>query len=41
MGMIKNGCGQLGHGTLKLTVSQKLNRWNRLIFWMLIQIQES
>ena len=30
--MVKNGGGQSGHETLKMTVSQKLNRWNRLIF---------
>ena len=23
VGMVKNGCGQSGHGTIKLTVSQK------------------
>ena len=23
VGMVKNGCGEFGHGTLKLTVSQK------------------
>ena len=23
LGMVKNGCGQSGHGTLKLNVSQK------------------
>ena len=39
--MVKSGCGQSGDGTLKLSVSQKLNRWNRLIFCMLVQIQEN
>ena len=34
VGMVKNGCGQSGHGT-------KLNRWNKLIFSMLVQIQGS
>ena len=32
MGMVKNGCGQPSDGSLKLTVSQKRNRWNKLIF---------
>ena len=39
--MVKNGYAQSSHGTLELTVSQKLNRWNILIFYMLVQIQES
>ena len=30
--MVKNGCGQSSDGSLKLTVSQKRNRWNKLIF---------
>ena len=30
MGMVKNGCGQSGHGTLKLTVSQN---WTDEITW--------
>ena len=38
--MIKNGCGQSGHGTLKLTISN-MNGWNKLIFCMLVEIQES
>ena len=38
--MIKNGCGQSGHGTLKLTMSN-MNGWNKLIFCMLVEIQES
>ena len=88
VGMVKNGCGQSGDGTVKLTVSKewtdginhfiywywfrkikswskflvvngqkwvwpvwswdskfycisKMNRWNKLIFWLLLQIQES
>ena len=30
LGMAKNGCGQFGHGTLKLTVSQE---WNDGMNW--------
>ena len=29
--MVKNGCGQSSHGTLKVTVSEKLNISNRLV----------
>ena len=39
--MVKNGCDQSDHRPLKLTLSQKMNRWNKLIFCMLVQIQES
>ena len=40
--MVRNGCGQFGHGTLKLTVSKpRMNGWNELIFCMLVQIQVS
>ena len=39
--MVKNGYAQSSHGALELTVPQKLNRWNILIFYMLVQIQES
>ena len=39
-GIFKNVCGQFGHGTLKLTISEK-KTWNKLIFYMLVQIQEN
>ena len=35
VGIVKNGCGQSGHGTLKLAVS------SILFFYMLVQIQEN
>ena len=38
---VKKWCGQSGDGTLKLTVSQKMSRCNKLIYYMLVQIQES
>ena len=38
--MVKNVCGQSGHGTLKLTNS-KMNRWNKLIFRLVVQVQGS
>ena len=31
--MIKNGCGQSGQGTLKLTVFSRMNRWNDFASW--------
>ena len=38
VGMVRNWCSQFGEGTLKLTVSEEMNRWNKLIFYMLVQI---
>ena len=32
VGMVQNGSDQSSHRTLKLTVSQEMNRWNKLIF---------
>ena len=34
---VKNGCGQSGRRTLKLKIS-KMKRWNKMIFFMLVQI---
>ena len=31
LGMVKSGCDQSGHRTLKLTVSQ-MNKWNEKVF---------
>ena len=38
-GIVKNVCGQSGHGTLKLTIYEK--KQNKLIFYILVQIQEN
>ena len=38
--MIKNGYGQSGLVS-KINCISKLNRWNELIFYMPVQIQES
>ena len=38
--MVKNGCGQSCHGTLRLTVPQEWNGMN-WFFYILVQIQES
>ena len=38
--MLKNGCGQPGHGTLKLTVSQNWTDKTTWFFCMLVQMQE-
>ena len=35
VGMFKNECGQSGYGTLKM------NRWNKLIFCMLVQLRKA
>ena len=40
VGMVKNGCGYSGLRTLKLAVSQN-KIWNKLVFGVLIKIQES
>ena len=37
--MVKNGCGQSGHKTVKYI--WRMDSWNELIFCMLVQIQES
>ena len=38
--MVKNRPGHSGRRSLKLVVS-KMNRWNKLISWIVIQIQGS
>ena len=39
--MVKNRCSQPGDVILKLTVSQKLTDGIKLVFCMLVQIQEN
>ena len=39
-GMVKNGCGSLLMG-FRIDCISEMNRWNKLIFCMLVQIQES
>ena len=41
VGIVKNGCDQFGLGDSKIDYISKMNRWNKLIFCMLIQIQEN
>ena len=40
VGMVNNGFGHAGHGTLKSAVSIR-NQSNKLVLCMLIQMQES
>ena len=40
--MVKNGCGQSGQLTLKLTVCiSRTNQWNELVSCMLVKIEEN
>ena len=39
--MVINGCGQSGHRTLKLTVSQESTDEVKQIFLMLVEIQKA